>query len=91
MSEFDNKIKIDNEIEPINTNLIDSDSDLEPEEEINSNLNQSNKDKKKKKKNKSKNAKTIQAKPISTMGKLIAERKRLQEEEDERIRKLEEE
>jgi translation initiation factor 5B len=84
------------EFEPINPNLIDS----EPEEETNPlNPNQTgNKDKKKKKKNKSKNVKSIQStqsqtqsKPISAMGKLIAERKRLQEEEDERIRKLEEE
>lgn len=92
------------EFEPINPNLIETDS--EPEEETNpsnpsnpSNSNQSaNKDKKKKKKNKSKNAKSTQStqaqtqsKPISAMGKLIAERKRLQEEENERIRKLEEE
>lgn len=86
------------EFEPINPNLIDTDS--EPEEDKNpSNSNQTtNKDKKKKKKNKSKNVKSIQStqsqtqsKPISAMGKLIAERKRLQEEENERIRKLEEE
>lgn len=90
------------EFEPINPNLIDTDS--EPEEENNqSNSNPTtNKDKKKKKKNKSKNAKSsqsqaqstqsqVQSKPISAMGKLIAEKKRLQEEENERIRKLEEE
>jgi len=83
------------EFEPINSNQIDSDS--EHEEEIDPlNPNQIvNKDKKKKKKNKSKNTKStqslVQSKPISAMGKLIAERKRLQEEENERIRKLEEE
>lgn len=72
-----------------------SESDIE--EQINNNdITQTNKDKKKKKKNKSKNTKSENtnantSKPISAMGKLIAERKRLQEEEEERIRKIEEE
>ena len=73
-----------------NSNLINSDS----EEETDLNLNQTNKDKKKKKKPKSKNVKSTESeqnKPISTMGKLIMERKRLLEEENERIRKIEEE
>jgi len=77
------------EFEPINPNLIDTDSD--PEEETNTLNPTTNKDKKKKKKNKSKNGKSTQSKPISAMGKLIAEKKRLQEEEEARIRKLEEE
>lgn len=80
---------------PINPNLLDTHSE-EEEDETFSNPIQTNKDKKKKKKNKSKNDKSTQpnqtqSKPISAMGKLIAERKRLEEEERERIRKLEEE
>lgn len=83
---------------------IQSESEGE-EEEINQepNSTQINKDKKKKKKNKSKSnggsksqtqtqtQTQTKVQPQSAMAKLILERKRLQEEEDERVRKLQEE
>jgi len=80
MSEFDN-------------NKLQSDSESDNEVDLNSNPTQSNKDKKKKKKNKSKanNDKSQPNKPQSAMAKIILERKRLQEEEEERIRKVQEE
>lgn len=73
---------------------MNSDSDENNVNILNQNYN--DKDKKKRKKNKSKNSKVSQnvesnkSKPISAMGKLIAERKKLEEKENERIRKLEE-
>lgn len=74
---------------------VQSESEGEEETNINSNQNstQTNKDKKKKKKNKSKTNSGTQTKSQSqsAMAKLILERKRLQEEEDERVRKLQEE
>jgi translation initiation factor 5B len=85
-------------------NKLNSDSESDDEQILkDTNSNQTNKDKKKKKKNKSKtNNDKLQPnkpqpnkpqpnKPQSGMAKLILERKRLQEEEDERIKKLQEE
>jgi translation initiation factor 5B len=78
MSEFDQKLNPNSE-------------DEEDEEETNTNPNtQVKKDKKKKKKNKAKNDDNS-VKPQSAMAKIILERKRLQDDEDERVKKLEEE
>lgn len=82
---------------------IDSDSDTNSDNDDTQILTQTNstsqsntkKDKKKKKKNKSKAKNTeisqTSSKPQSAMAKLILERKKLQEEEDARIKALEEE
>ena len=89
MSEFDKN--------PENSNSdSESDNDEKNTNQINqiNQMNQTNqkKDKKRRKKNKSKNNdKSQQSKPLSTIAKIILERKRLQEEEDARILKLQEE